>query len=225
MIRCETGVTILGAGQADAATIEHALELAPFLLCADGGADTALRLSRMPDCIAGDMDSLSGSAARRVDSDRILEIREQESTDFDKCVRLAEAPFYIAAGVVFPRIDHALASLNVLVRHAGKKIALLTETDFCFLCPPEISLELPAATRLSLFPMAEASGRSWGLKWPIDGLRFSPSGAVGTSNETSCGRAVLKFPQPAVIVIVPAEFAAAALPAFLDAEAWPMSEA
>ncbi len=220
-----TGVTILGAGEADAETVGAAVRMAPVLVCADGGADTALSFRRMPDLVIGDMDSLSENAARLIAPGRIIGIKEQDTTDFEKCVCSVEALFFIAVGVVSPRIDHSLASLNVLVRHAGKKIAILTDSDFCFLAPPELSLELPPAARLSLFPMADAEGKSSGLRWPIDGLKFSPSGNIAVSNETTDRRVFLEFAEPSMIVILPAEFAADALPAFLDAAVWDRSAA
>ena len=48
------------------------------------------------------------------------------------------------------------------------------------------------------------TGRSQGLRWPIDGLDFAPSGRIGTSNEVT-GPVVLVFDGPGMLVITPRE--------------------
>lgn len=220
MFFCEEGATILGGGDADGKTVAKALKFAPFLICADGGADTAARLGHNPRAIIGDLDSLSADVMSKADPGSIFKIHDQNSTDFDKCVSSVSAPFFIALGVLSPRFDHALAALNVLLRHKDKKILLITPTDICMLAPPEIHLQLPMATRVSLFPMARTEGCSTGLKWNIDGLKFCPASQTGTSNETTEGIVYLKFVSPAMIAIVPSECIASVLPAYLEAAKW-----
>ena len=61
---------------------------------------------------------------------------------------------------------------------------LLGSEDVVFIAPPEMSLELPQQTRISLFPMGAVQGTSEGLFWPIDGLAFAPGQTIGTSNLT-----------------------------------------
>lgn len=214
------GATVLGAGDAGIGEIERALALAPFLVCADGGAAAALAMGRRPDCVIGDMDSLSGDAAARIAADKMHPVAEQNSTDFEKCVRSVAASFYVAAGVVGPRLDHGLASLNVLVRHKHKKTVLLTDTDICFHCPPRLQLDVAPGTRVSLFPMAESSGRAHGLKWRIDGLTFSPDGQTGTSNQAVDARVELEFDNPGMLVILPSAYMETIFPALIDAEGW-----
>lgn len=221
MIHNSTGATILGAGEASHPVLQAALEMAPLLVCADGGAHTAIRFGHNPDYIIGDMDSLAISKVQgMIDSSRVKVIKEQDSTDFDKCVCSLDAPYFIAVGVTSPRLDHALATLNVLVRHKHKKIAILTETDFCFLGPPQLSLSLPIGGRLSLFPMNKVRGKSSGLHWPIDGLEFSPSGRIGTSNRVSDKLVELQFTEPGMLVTVDAELADQTLSSMIAADRW-----
>ena len=217
------GATILGAGAAGVSEIERALALAPFLVCADGGAAAAMAMGRRPDCVIGDMDSLSGEAAARIAPDTLHPVAEQDSTDFGKCVRSVAAPFYIAAGVIGPRLDHGLASLNVLARHTDKKTVLLTDTDVCFHCPPRLQLDVAPGTRVSLFPMAATSGRARGLKWRIDGLAFSPAGQIGTSNQATDAKVKLEFDNPGMVVILPSACMEAIFPALIDADGWTAS--
>ncbi len=220
MFRKSTGVTILGAGDVEHETIAIAQRAAPFLVCADGGANLALRLGLEPDLIIGDLDSISPDAVQHFGQDRLVQIDEQETTDFDKCVRSLVAPFFVAVGVSAPRIDHAMASLNVLMRHGDRKIMLLTDADVCFPAPPRLSLSLPVGSRMSLFPLSETTGVSRGLKWPIDGLNLSPTGLIATSNETDGSHVLLEFAAPGMVIIMPVRFLSAALHAFLQAPVW-----
>ena len=60
-----------------------------------------------------------------------------------------------------------------------------------------------AGTRLSLFPMAPVTGRSTGLRWPVDGIGLAPNGHVGTSNQALGGPVTLSFDGPGMLVILP----------------------
>jgi thiamine pyrophosphokinase len=64
-------------------------------------------------------------------------------------------------------------------------------------------LSLAPGEPFSLFPMAEVTGRSVGLEWPIAGLDFSPAGQIGTSNRVVDRRVVLQFDGPGMLVILP----------------------
>jgi len=203
IVQSPTGITIIGAGKVNAAQIETALRYAPLLVAADGGAGSALSNGHIPGAVIGDMDSAPAGLAARLPSASIHPIPEQDSTDFEKCLYSIAAPLVIAVGVNGGRLDHELAALNALVRYPDLAVILLGAQDICFLCPAQLKLTLPIGTRLSLFPMAPATGRSQGLKWPIKGLEFAPSGRIGTSNETTSRQVELQFDRRAVLVLLP----------------------
>ena len=164
----------------------------------------ALELGKMPKAVIGDMDSLPESALGSIPADRLHRIEEQDSTDFAKCVRSIDAPIIVGVGVSGPWLDHGLAALNVLALNPGRRLVLLTESDLCFLCPPELEIELPVGSRVSLFPMRRVAGTSIGLRWKLDGLRFSPDGITGTSNEVSRSQVEVCFGEPGMLMILPA---------------------
>ena len=204
IVRAPEGATIVGGGEVSATSLERALERAPVLVAADGGAATALELGRTPQAVIGDMDSLPESAIGSIPADRLHRIEEQDSTDFAKCVRSIDAPIIVGVGVLGPRLDHGLAALNVLALNPGQRLVLLTESEVCFLCPPEMEIELPVGSRISLFPMRRVTGTSIGLRWKLDGLDFSPDGMTGTSNEVSRSQVVVCFGDPGMLMILPA---------------------
>lgn len=167
----------------------------------DGGANGLVGSSRRPSAVIGDLDSLS-DAARTEFADLVYEVSEQETTDFDKALRHVEAPLVIALGVSGGRLDHELAGLNVLVRHADRRCIALGPETLTFVCPPFLRLELEPGCLVSLFPMRELGVETEGLQWPTRGLRLSPMGRVGTSNAAT-GPVTLAPDAPGLLVILP----------------------
>lgn len=202
IVESRGGVTLAGGAPFGRRLLTLASRHAPEFVAADGGADRLLRLGVIPRAVFGDMDSISPAAQARLKG-RLFPVPEQETTDFDKALRHVAAPFVLAIGFQGARLDHGLAVLNALVRHPGRRALVLGAADVTFLAPPEMALDLPVGTRLSLFPMAPVSGRAEGLRWPLEGLRFSPGGTIGTSNETCAPRVRLAFDAPAMLVILP----------------------
>ena len=203
------GVTLVGGGPVSAVALAKARALAPRIVGADSGADRLLRLGVTPEAVIGDMDSLSATAQARL-ADRLFPIAEQDTTDFDKALRLIAAPFVLGLGFAGARADHGLAVLNTLARHPERRCFIIGARDVIFLCPPEIRLDLPRGTRLSLFPMGPVQGDSEGLRWPLSGLDFAPDGMIGTSNEVS-GAVRLRMHAPKMLVILPVRYLQAVL--------------
>lgn len=203
-------VTLLGGGPADPDSLTASLAVAPVLVAADGGADTALAAGLMPDAVIGDMDSLSHRARGQIPTARQHRIAEQDSTDFDKCLTRIRARAILAHGFTGGQLDHGLAACTSLVRHAAQTCILVGTQDICFVAPASVSLDLPAGTRLSLFPMGPVRGTSTGLAYPIDGIDMAPGIRVGTSNAVT-GPVRLTFEARVMLVIVPPEALPAAL--------------
>lgn len=204
IVRTSSMVTLIGGGRVNAPGLEAALSRAPVLVAADGGADAALALGRRPRAVIGDMDSL-GDARSALPQEALIPVFEQDTTDFEKAVRRIDAPGILAVGFSGRRLDHELAVLNTLVRPGAPPCIVLGETDIVFSAPRDavLDLDLPAGSRLSLFPMGPVAGTSDGLAWPIDGLAFAPDGAIGTSNRVTRGQVRLWFDRPGMLVIVP----------------------
>lgn len=193
----------MGGGPVSRRDLALARARAPVLVAADGGADRVLAAGLMPEAVIGDFDSISPAARGVLGPERCHVIAEQDTTDFDKALRNVEAPFVLGLGFAGARLDHGLAVLNALVRHAGRVCVVIGPQDIVFAAPPEMVLRLRVGDRLSLFPFAEVTGRSHGLRWPIDGLGFAAAGMIGTSNEVSAPEVRLSFDQPGMLVILP----------------------
>lgn len=199
-------VTLIGGGPLGPDDLAQALALAPTVAAADGGADQALARGLTPAAVWGDFDSLSEAARAAIPAENLHRIAEQDSTDFEKCLSRIDAPLVIGLGFSGARQDHFLAALSTLARRLGPPCILLAGDDAIALAPPEIALDLPPGTRVSLFPMGPARGRSQGLEWPTDGLDLAPDGRVGTSNRAT-GPLRLAIEGPMLLILPRAHLA------------------
>ncbi len=213
IVQSTAGVTLAGGGGFSLKLLEIARALAPTLVAADGGADRLLRLGAEPEAVIGDFDSISKQSQARL-AGRLFPISEQATTDFDKALRSVVARFVLAIGFSGARLDHGLAVLNALVSHRDKRCLVLGGHDVTFLAPRALTLRLPVGSRLSLFPMGPVEGESQGLRWPLQGIRFSPAGMIGTSNEVTAPVVTLRFSADLMLVILPRSAVVTALDAF-----------
>lgn len=213
IVQSQTGVTLIAGGPVLARDMRQAMALAPVVVAADGGADRAMALGVRPVAVIGDMDSITATTRASLD-DVFHQVAEQDSTDFDKALRHIEAPFVLGLGCLGGRVDHELATLSVLVRHHDTRCLLIGREDVIFAAPPVLDIAMQAGDRFSLFPLAQVTGRSEGLKWPIAGLAFAPNARGGTSNQ-AFGPVRLEMDQPGMLVIVPRARLAVALRALV----------
>lgn len=209
LFRSAGALTLVGGGPVDREQLALALALAPEAVAADGGGDVALPGGREFAAVIGDMDSIADPDALRARGVPVHLIAEQDSTDLEKCLASVEAPLILGLGFLGGRVDHQLAAMNALVRHAGRPVILIGGVDLCFLCPPEFELMQAAGSRVSLFPMRVVRGVvSEGLRWSVAGLTMAPDARIGTSNVALGGPLRIAFDAPGMLVILPVEMLA-----------------
>ena len=197
-------ITLLGGGPVDPVRLDQALNFAPTLVAADGGAKHARHLDHPVSRIVGDLDSLTNLEFWRDQGVEVVEIAEQNSTDFEKCLRHEDAVLFLGVGFLGRRLDHSLACLRTLAAYPDKKVILIGDADIVFLAPPAFSIDLNAGDPVSLFPMGPVDcGPSSGLRWPIDGLHMVPDGQIGTSNAALGGAVEMTFDHNRPLVILP----------------------
>ena len=214
-------VTLIGGAEVSKPVLSRAQSLAPLVVAADGGAKAALVNGVVPRAVIGDFDSLTDDMRAQIPKEALHPIPEQDTTDFDKCLRNIAAPLVVGIGFSGKRLDHQLAAYNTLVRHPDRPCLLLGVEELVFLCPPSIRLDLETGCPVSLFPMGAVEGVSDGLQYPIDGLNFAPDGRVGTSN-TALGPVDISVTSPKMLVILPQECLEQVASALLTAGSnWP----
>lgn len=203
IVQSTESVTLVGGGPVSGRDLRLAMARAPVCVAADSGADRLLSAGIRPKAVIGDFDSISLGARAALPPDVLHRIEDQDTTDFDKALRAIAAPFVLAVGFSGARMDHGLAVLNALVRHADRPCIVIGPKDIAFAAPRRLSLKLKVGDVLSLFPLAKVTGVSRGLHWPIDGLKLAPDGMIGTSNRVTAAQVQLQFSGPGMITILP----------------------
>ena len=202
----ETGlICLIGGGAVDFEAVQDLVARGAILVAADGGADHARAVGLRPVAVIGDMDSISPETRDQF-GDLLHHIPEQDSTDFEKSLRVLDVAGIIGFGFLGPRADHGLAAMQALARHQGAPVILQSAQDVVFHLPAhrEMAFELPPETRVSLFPFASVACAAEGLRWPLDGLTFDPMGQIGTSNKATGGALRLMAKGAGLLAILPA---------------------
>ncbi len=200
-VEFDQAVTLLGQADVASRHLTALVDSSAPLICADGGANTAVEFGLTPEIIVGDMDSFTGAF-----DGHVIHLSEQDTTDFEKCLYSVKAPLYIGYGFLGGRVDHELTALSVLVRYPERAVILLGDDDICFCCPKQLDIDLPKGTRVSIFPMSPTKMHSTGLKWPLDGIELSPSTRTATSNKASSARVSIGLDQGDAVVILPVKY-------------------
>lgn len=215
-------ITLIGGAKVKKSQLKAAIRLAPRVVAADGAAAEALQHGILPEAVIGDFDSLTHKSRAQIPDERLHEIAEQDSTDFEKCLSRIEAPLVIGVGFEGGRLDHQMATIHGLMLYPERPCILLGKRDLVFLAPPDIRLDLPQGERFSLFPMARVNAVSEGLRWPVEGLKFAPGQKIGTSNEV-IGPVRVTTDCPAMLIILPVERVDRVHQSLMDPEAvrWP----
>jgi len=182
-------LVIAGGGHVDLALLKTLKNTGATVIAADGGADACAKADIVPAAIIGDLDSLE----RRPEWERktrVIEIKEQQTTDFEKCLYSTKAALTLGLGLTGKRLDHTLAALDVMLRYSKKRqIVLVDETDLALLRNGAFSFQVAPGERVSIHPLEKvAFARSKGLKFALDGLELAPGKLSGTSNQATTGK-------------------------------------
>ncbi len=196
-------VTLVGGGQATVEEVQKALTIAPVCVAVDGGLSLALAAGAEPQAVIGDMDSVDPVTLAQMPGTRCHQITEQQTTDFDKALRMVSAPAVVGVGFCGGRLDHQLAALHVLLAHPDRACVLMAADQIALHMPPELHLAARLGDVISLFPMTKITGASTGLQWEIDKLTFDPAVFIGTSNR-AMGPVLLRMDGPGMILMAPA---------------------
>lgn len=190
IIKYDDPVVLVGGGEVDVNLLRRFTHLP--IIAADGGANLLRKASLEPSVVIGDLDSLQDADHWR-EVANVVELEEQDTTDFEKCLYSIEAPYFIAFGFTGNRLDHTLAALHVMQKwHLEKLVVLISGEDVVCVKSDAIELSLPVGTRLSLYPLNKITFESSsGLEYPLENLFMQTGQLIGTSN--SCVEAIVKI--------------------------------
>ena len=191
-----------------AADLQRWLRPGDDIICADGGARTALRHGLRPHVVIGDFDSLDASELDALVGGGAQMLRHpttKDETDLELALlhaaQRAPGGEIVVLGALGGRIDHALANMLLLampalrgcdacIAHGAERIVLV---DARF-APSERVIEGRAGDTVSLLPFGgNALGvHTDGLQYPLHGDSLYVGPARGVSNVMLAARAVVR---------------------------------
>lgn len=182
----DSPVLLVGGGEIEWELLKQQRVAGYPIVGVDGGANRLKENGIVPDLLIGDLDSVADRDSYSKQTE-IIEISEQDTTDFEKSLYSIDAPLFIAFGFWGGRLDHSLAALHVLTKYRSQKSILLVDQIDMMLVPGgNFSMALPKNSRISIYPLEPTTFQaSQGLKYPLTGLTLKAGDAVGVSNETT----------------------------------------
>lgn len=181
---------------------------ADLVICADGGANHAVRLGVRPDVILGDLDSITASTRKRFRGVPSLRIAEQESTDLEKAIRYAllhRCTEIIVVGATGKRLDHTAGNLGCF-RKFGVRCAMrfIDDDGELTLVGRDASLRTRRGELLSLIPLERCSGvTTTGLKFGLRNASLELGVREGTSNRALASKATVSVKKGTLLLYRP----------------------
>lgn len=198
----------------------YLLSRADYIVCCDGALDRYLRytrdhsMTRLPDAVIGDMDSISASSRKKY-AHLAVKVDDQETNDqtkaFDYVIRtfkdVSEIIFLAAIG---KREDHTLGNMSLLMEYARRDdvkasgIHIEMVSDYSTIIPVTDSTELDCGQGRSISIISPDSSlriRSEGLQWPTDNVIFD-NWWKATLNRASEDTVKLTFSHPSAALVI-----------------------
>ncbi len=163
------------------------------LICADGGANSALKLNITPDYIIGDFDSVTKKSLNyfKNKSKKIL-IKRQNDTDVEKCLKYAIKKKFCEAillGGTGDRLDHSFCNLGIVLKYYDKiLVKVLHGKSILIPYSGKVELSTIVGEVISIYGIDKNTKiKSKGLKYKINnalpfGIKESTSNQAVSSN-------------------------------------------
>ena len=167
------------------------LKRSEIIIAADGGGNLLIEKKIIPHFIIGDLDSLSEKSReyyknRKV---KVIRIKEQETTDFEKCLNFCLKSeikeIYVMGGMCL-RPDHTLNNISILKRYHKKlNIKFISDEFEIFFIDKKIDFAYKLNETVSFIAVPSASGVvTSGLKYKLSGDRLEFGVREGTLNSS-----------------------------------------
>ena len=175
--------------------------LALPVIAADGAANTLYEIGIKPYCIVGDLDSVW---PHLLEGNKFIHSPEQNSNDFQKCLRYLESQQLlpsIVVGINGGYLDHILNNINIFINSDCLLYAPPIQ-GFVLKIHEKKNLKLPLNTKLSLLGIPNAVVSTKGLKWELDTTTLTFPGFNSCYNRTVAPTIELNNHEGQVLVLV-----------------------
>ncbi len=177
------------------------------IICADGGANSANKMGLIPDFIIGDMDSSDTAVLKHFKSkSKIINIKRQNDTDVEKCLKFAIKNKYkkaVLLGVTGDRLDHSFCNLGIVLKFFDKiEINIAAENSYLKAYTGEVELASKTNETISLYGFDRKTKiTSSGLKYSLKETALPFGEKESTSNVSIAAKVKLKIKGGKIFVI------------------------
>jgi len=177
------------------------------LICADGGANSALKLNLVPDVIIGDFDSISQAALKEFKSvSKFIRIKRQNDTDVEKCLKYAIKKKYdeaLLVGATGNRLDHTFCNLGIVNKFSSQiEISLVAENSYLKSYTGKLKMQTVPGETISLYGIDKKTKiTSIGLKYSLDKTALPFGEKESTSNVATGGSVKLNIQRGKIFVM------------------------
>ncbi len=178
-----------------------------FLICADGGANSARRLKIIPDIIIGDLDSIKAATYNFFkDKSKIIKLKRQNDTDVEKCLKFAIKNKFdevILLGVTGDRLDHTFCNLGIVLKFFHLiSLNIIAENSFLSAYTDSVELTTVPNETISIYGISPKTKiTSEGLKYPLNNVTLPFGEKESTSNIALSNKVKLKVKGGKIFVI------------------------
>ncbi len=168
------------------------------IICADGGANSAMKLKIIPDYIIGDLDSVEESTLKYFKGiSQIIQFKRQNDTDVEKCLKFAIKKNFTKAvllGSTGDRLDHSICNLGIVLKYYDKiKIYLLSGESFLVPVKGKCNFNSSKGELISIYGFDKKTKfTSTGLKYPLKNISLPFGEKESTSNRAVKDKVGLK---------------------------------
>ena len=177
------------------------------LICADGGANAALKMNLIPDIIIGDLDSISKKALKEFKSvSKIIRLKRQNDTDVEKCLKYAiskKCDEVLLLGATGNRLDHTFCNLGIVLKFFPKiKISIVAENSFLTAFKGKTILKTHPGETISIYGIdSKTRIASEGLNYKLKNVALPFGKRESTSNIALSKEVKLKINNGIVFVV------------------------
>lgn len=200
---------ILANGKAPSKKIFKALSSAgyKFIICADGGANSARKMKLKINYIIGDLDSVKPETlAYYKEGAEVLKYSRQNDTDVEKCLKFAIKKRFkecILLGVIGDRLDHSYCNLGIAVKFSDEiNIKIISENSLLIVAEKEVNLKTIKNEIISLYGFDKKTKiTSRGLKYKLLSEAL-PFGVRESTSNAATGKEIFLSIQGGKIFII-----------------------
>lgn len=176
-----------------------------YIICADSGYRHALKLSKEPDVVLGDMDSFNGKPDQHIEFYKFNS--EKDETDLEIALSLASERGFnkiLITGALGGRFDHTIGNICLLKKCADMKLDAVIKDSRTEVRLLNKSFEFNSEKNVyySVFPFFEEAVISLiGFKYKLSGKLLKPGDVLGISNEAVRDKCTVSLERGSVLFV------------------------